>query len=70
MQVTEAKTRFGYVCAQAKAEPVFIEKDGRIDSVILAERQKAFDETHKAWVDEQNACFEKNGLWCDDLRVW
>ncbi|NBW50239.1 MAG: type II toxin-antitoxin system Phd/YefM family antitoxin [Betaproteobacteria bacterium] len=89
MQVTatEAKNRFGYVCAQAKAEPVFIEKDGRIDSVILslqdfealkaasqpkivAERQKAFNQTHKAWIDEQNARFEKNGLWCDDLRVW
>ena len=89
MQVTatEAKNRFGYVCAQAKAEPVFVEKDGRIDSVILslqdfealkaasqsktmAERQKAFNQTHKAWIDEQNARFEKNGLWCDDLRVW
>lgn len=89
MQVTatEAKNRFGYVCAQAKAEPVFVEKDGRIDSVILslqefealkaasqtqtlAARQKAFNHTHKAWLDEQNARFEKNGLWCDDLRVW
>ena len=89
MQVTatEAKNRFGYVCAQAKVEPVFVEKDGRIDSVILslqdfealkaasqsktmAERQKAFNQTHKAWIDEQNARFEKNGLWCDDLRVW
>ena len=89
MQVTatEAKNRFGNVCAQAKAEPVFVEKDGRIDSVILsvqdfealkaasqsktlAERQKAFNQTHKAWIDEQNARFEKNGLWCDDLRVW
>ncbi len=89
MQVTatEAKNRFGYVCARAKAEPVFVEKDGRIDSVILsvqdfealkaasqpktlAARQKAFNQTHKAWIDEQNARFEKNGLWCDELRVW
>lgn len=72
MQVkgTEAKSRFGYVCAQEKAEPVFIEKDGRIDSVILVERQKAYNETHKAWIDEQNTRFEKNGMWCDDLRVW
>ena len=38
MQVTatEAKNRFGYFCAQAKSEPVFIEKDGRLDSVILS----------------------------------
>lgn len=38
MQVTatEAKNRFGYLCAQAKGEPVFIEKGGRIDSVIVS----------------------------------
>ncbi|OYT92742.1 MAG: prevent-host-death protein [Burkholderiales bacterium PBB3] len=38
MQVTatEAKNRFGYVCAQAKTEPVFVEKDGRVESVILS----------------------------------
>ena len=89
MQVTatEAKNRFGYICAQAKIEPILVEKDGRIDSVILSvqqfealksaaqnkalgERQKAFNQTHKAWLEEQNARFEKNGLWCDDLRVW
>jgi hypothetical protein len=33
---TEAKNRFGAICAQAKEGPVFIEKDGRIDSVILS----------------------------------
>ena len=31
--------RFGAVCAQAKEGPVFIEKDGRIDSVILSMKQ-------------------------------
>jgi len=89
MQVTatEAKNRFGYMCAQAKTEPVFVEKDGRVDSVILslqqfetlkanasgtslAQRQKDFTATHKAWIDEQNDRFDKSGLWCDDLRVW
>ncbi|MBP6718656.1 MAG: prevent-host-death protein [Rhodoferax sp.] len=89
MQVTatEAKNRFGYVCSQAKIEPVFVEKDGRIDSVILslqqfealkisasgtsiAQRQRDFTATHKAWIDEQNDRFDKSGLWCDDLRVW
>lgn len=41
MQVTatEAKNRFGYVCAQAKTEPVFVEKDGRVDSVIVSVEQ-------------------------------
>ena len=89
MQVTatEAKNRFGYVCAQAKTEPVFVEKDGRVDSFIvslqyfealkasgngatLAQRQRDFNTTHKAWIDEQNDRFGKGGLWCDDLRVW
>ncbi len=38
MQVTatDAKNRFGFFCAQAKTEPVFIEKDGRPDSVIVS----------------------------------
>ena len=36
---TEAKNRFGYVCAQAKTEPVFVEKDGRVDTVILSVQQ-------------------------------
>lgn len=41
MQVTatQAKNRFGYFCAQAKTEPVFVEKDGRIDSVIVSVEQ-------------------------------
>lgn len=41
MQVTatDAKNRFGQICAQAKREPVFIEKGGRIDSVILSVEQ-------------------------------
>lgn len=41
MQVTatQAKNRFGAICAQAKTEPVFVEKDGRIDTVILSAQQ-------------------------------
>ena len=89
MQVTatQAKNRFGAICAQAKIEPVFVEKDGRIDTVIvsaqqfsklqnssqiktLAQRKKQFDQTHSAWLAEQNSRFEAHGLWCDDLRVW
>ena len=89
MQVTatEAKNRFGYVCAQAKQSPVFVEKDGRVDSVILsveqfqalqtathtksmAQRKKEFQETYKDWFAEQNALFEKHGLWCEGLVAW
>ena len=36
---TEAKNRFGSLCAQAKREPVFVEKAGQIDTVILSAEQ-------------------------------
>ena len=41
MQVTatEAKNRFGYVCAHAKTKGVFVEKDGCADAVILSVEQ-------------------------------
>lgn len=41
MQVTatEAKNRFGATCAQAKEGPVFVEKDGRIETVIMSAKQ-------------------------------
>ena len=36
---TEAKNRFGSVCANAKREPVFVEKAGQLDTVILSAEQ-------------------------------
>ena len=36
---TEAKNRFGSLCAQAKREPVFVEKAGQLDTVILSVEQ-------------------------------
>ncbi len=36
---TEAKNRFGSLCVQAEREPVFVEKAGRIDTVILSVEQ-------------------------------
>lgn len=43
MQVTatQAKNQFGFLCAQAKREPVFVEKGGRVDSVIVSAEQFA-----------------------------
>ena len=89
MQVTatQAKNRFGSICAHAKTEPVFVQKDGKVDTVIVSakqfaalqganrgdsmeERSKAFQTKYKKWIDEQNARFEKHGLWCDDVRIW
>jgi PHD/YefM family antitoxin component YafN of YafNO toxin-antitoxin module len=36
---TEAKNRFGSLCAQAKREPVFVERAGQLDTVILSVEQ-------------------------------
>lgn len=33
---TEAKNRFGSLCAQAKRGPVFVEKAGQVDTVLLS----------------------------------
>ena len=44
---TEAKNRFGSLCAQAKRDPVFVEKAGQIDTVILSvEQYLALQATH------------------------
>ena len=36
ISATEAKNRFGQVCALAKQGPVWVEKAGRVDTVILS----------------------------------
>ena len=44
---TEAKNRFGSLCAQAKRGPVFVEKAGQLDTVILsAETYQALQANH------------------------
>lgn len=44
---TKAKNRFGSLCAQAKREPVFVEKAGQLDTVILsAEHYQALQVNH------------------------
>lgn len=44
---TEAKNRFGSLCAQAKREPVFVEKAGQLDTVILSvEQYQALQTNH------------------------
>ncbi|MCK6422606.1 MAG: type II toxin-antitoxin system Phd/YefM family antitoxin [Burkholderiaceae bacterium] len=39
VSATEAKNRFGSLCAQAKRGPVFVEKAGQVDTVILSVEQ-------------------------------
>ena len=36
----------------------------------MKERTRQFNERHKDWIAELNEHFDKNGLWCDDLRTW
>jgi len=33
---TEAKNKFGSICSAAKRSPVFVEKAGQVDTVILS----------------------------------
>jgi hypothetical protein len=47
VSATEAKNRFGSLSAQAKREPVFVEKAGQLDTVILsAEHYHALKANH------------------------
>jgi PHD/YefM family antitoxin component YafN of YafNO toxin-antitoxin module len=39
VSATEAKNRFGSLCTQAKREPIFVEKAGHLDTVILSVAQ-------------------------------
>ena len=57
---TEAKNRFGSLCAQAKREPVFVEKAGQLDTVILsAEQYQALQASHsKARRSARKKAFE------------
>ncbi len=57
---TEAKNRFGSLCAQAKREPVFVEKAGQVDTVILSvEQYQALQAKHdKASRAARKAVFE------------
>ncbi len=48
VSATEAKNRFGALCAQAKREPIFVEKAGQLDTVILSV------EHYQALKSEQN----------------
>lgn len=63
---TEAKNRFGSLCAQAKCGPVFVEKSGQLDTVILsAETYQALQAHHdKASRAARKKAFESEfGEW-------
>jgi hypothetical protein len=61
VSATEAKNKFGAICAQAKIAPVFIEKDGRVDSVVLSIQQfnALNNESHKKALKGKKIQFEQ-----------
>lgn len=70
---TEAKNRFGSICAQAKREPVFVEKAGQVDTVILsAEHYQALQANQdKAGRAARKKAFETEfGDWIAAQNAW
>ena len=63
---TEAKNRFGSLCAQAKRAPVFVEKAGQIDTVMLsAEHYEALRTAH-----EKPALTSRKKAFEAEFREW
>lgn len=70
---TEAKNRFGSICAQAKREPVFVEKAGQIDTVILsAEQYQALraDQDGAGRAARKKAFEAEFGDWITEQNAW
>ena len=70
---TEAKNRFGSICALAKREPVFVEKAGQIDTVILsAEQYRALQANQKSssLAARKNKFETEFGDWITAQNAW
>jgi hypothetical protein len=70
---TEAKNRFGSICALAKRAPVFVEKSGQVDTVILsAEQYHALQANqNKARPAARKQAFESEfGDWIAAQNTW
>jgi prevent-host-death family protein len=81
---TDAKNRFGRICAEAKRGPVFVERAGRVDTVILSAehyqalqtrtdsqaRKQAFEAEFGVWIAAQNARVDAHGIPGEELRPW
>ena len=73
ISATEAKNRFGSICALAKREPVFVEKAGQVDTVILcAEQYRALQANqNKASPAARKQQFESEfGDWIAAQNTW
>lgn len=73
ISATEAKNRFGKVCAIAKREPVFVEKAGQIDTVILSadHYRDLQDNQQKSSPTARKQAFEAEfGEWIAAQNAW
>ena len=73
ISATEAKNRFGNVCAIAKREPVFVEKAGQVDTVILsADHYRALQANQQKNSPEarQKAFEAEFGEWITAQNTW
>ena len=73
ISATEAKNRFGSICALAKREPVFVEKAGQVDTVILSAEQYRVLQANqnKASPAERKQQFESEyGDWIAAQNTW
>ena len=73
ISATEAKNRFGSICALAKREPVFVEKAGQIYTVILSVAQyRALQANqNKASPEARKKEFESEfGDWIAAQNTW
>jgi PHD/YefM family antitoxin component YafN of YafNO toxin-antitoxin module len=77
---TEAKNRFGAVCISAKAAPVFVEKDGRIETVILSLEQfealgnikndQSLSSRRKQFEERYGAWLNQQNMQFDEVGLW
>lgn len=75
MQITatEAKNRFASICALAKREPVFVEKAGQIDTVIMSADQyrELLANQNNSSLDSRKKMFEAEfGEWIAAQNTW
>ncbi len=64
--IDKAGRRHSVVLSSERYEELLKAEAGR----SLKERTREFNEKYKDWIAEQNARFEKHGLWNEEFRRW
>ena len=72
VSATQAKNQFGAMCSHAKTAPVFVEKDGKVETVILSAKQYAdlSATSAKSSMADKRKVFEATyKVWLDDQNA-